>query len=60
MKNDLKTLSILGQWLAVLLFSCGIFIEIIYHADFGFLVITCGGFVFSVFTKIKCLVGGEK
>lgn len=59
-KNDLKYLSIFGQWLSLVLFALGITVEIIYHADLGFIVITCSSFIFAVFTKIKCLVGGEK
>lgn len=42
-----------GQWLAVILLFCGIYIEICYMADLGFIAVTCGACCFAVFTKIR-------
>jgi len=43
----------IGQWLGVILLSVGVGYEIVYHAEFGLIVITVGSFIFTVFTKIK-------
>lgn len=42
-----------GQWLAVLIVTAGIAIEIKYEADLGFVLITAGSLILALATKIK-------
>lgn len=43
----------IGQWLAFFTCIIGLYIEVIYEADYGFIMITFGSLLFAVMTKIK-------
>lgn len=42
-----------GQWVSGFLLIAGIFIELIYQADTGFICISVGGLAWGIFTKLK-------
>lgn len=48
-----KHLGSIGQWGAFFLCLTGLYIEIAYGADFGYICITFGSLLLAVFTKIK-------
>lgn len=48
-----KFIGNLGQWLAVVLVSAGIVIEVYYGAHIGFVFLTGGSLAFAIGTKIK-------
>lgn len=48
-----ELIGIIGQWLAVFLVTAGIGIEVGYGAHIGFVLITAGGIVLAMATKIK-------
>jgi len=48
----MKTAIIILQILCILITSTGIYIEYIYEADIGFLLITTGSFTFAITTKL--------
>lgn len=43
----------IGQWLAFFTCIIGLYIEIVYEADYGFVMITLGSLLFAAMTKIK-------
>ena len=43
----------IGQWGALIMCVIGLYIEIAYGADFGYICITFGSLLLAVFTKIK-------
>ena len=53
MKNAVTIIGNAGQWAACVAISAGIFIEILYHADIGYIAITGGSLLFAIFTKVK-------
>lgn len=53
MKNVFNVFGSIGQWLAFVLCTFGIVIEVKYMASLGFLSITIGSVLFAVFTKVK-------
>ena len=53
MKTDRELIGIIGQWLACLLVTAGIIVEVAYGAHVGFVFITAGGVVLALATKIK-------
>jgi|TARA_Y100000310_G_scaffold304926_1_gene344564 hypothetical protein len=56
MKNDkivITLLSELGQWIAVTFLGVGIWIEITYKADVGYMAVTIGSTLFALATKYK-------
>lgn len=44
---------IVGQWLAVLMVSVGLIVEVATGANLGFVIITAGSLIFAIATKIK-------
>jgi len=58
-KNVKNIIANSGQWLACVLLSLGIVIEVVMSADIGYISITVGSLVFAVFTKVK-YYGGRK
>jgi len=46
-------IGIIGQWLAVFVVTGGIGIEVAYGAHIGFVLITAGGLILTLATKIK-------
>ena len=52
-----ELIGIIGQWLAVFVVTLGIGIEVGYGANVGFVLITTGGVILTLATKIKYLRG---
>jgi len=48
-----ETIGMLGQWLACFLLIVGLIIEVVYGANIGFVLITIGGLVLALATKVK-------
>ena len=48
-----ELLGIIGQWLAVFVITGGIGIEVGYGAHIGFVLITVGGLILTLATKVK-------
>ena len=60
LKRDVKNfIANLGQWLACVLLTMGIIIEMVMRANIGYIIITFGSLVFAIFTKLK-YYGGRK
>lgn len=54
MKNNSKILvGFFGQWLSVASAAGGIAIELVLHADIGYICISAAGFILAIATKIK-------
>lgn len=53
MKNVFNVLGSIGQWVAFVVMSFGIIVEVRLGADTGFIAITVGSCLFAVFTKIR-------
>jgi len=56
-KMDRELIGIIGQWTAVFVVTLGIGIEVGYGAHIGFVLITAGGVILALATKIKYLRG---
>jgi len=54
---DRELIGIIGQWTAVFVVTLGIGIEVGYGAHIGFVLITAGGVILALATKIKYLRG---
>lgn len=50
---DRELIGIIGQWSAVFMVTFGIGIEVGYGAHLGFVLITTGGIILALATKIK-------
>lgn len=48
-----KNLLNLGQWVGAVFLAFGCGVEIAYHADIGYTLITLGSLVFVIATKLK-------
>jgi hypothetical protein len=53
-KSKKSLIGIIGQWSACLSATIGIIIELVTHADTGYICISAAGFLLAIFTKIKC------
>ena len=53
MKNANAIIGNLGQWVACCAISVGIFLEVLYRANIGYVAITGGSLLFAIFTKVK-------
>ena len=49
----MKFIGSLGQWAALFFCILGLYIEISYGADLGYLCITFGAIMLTIFTKLK-------
>ena len=52
-KENKETIGIIGQYGAGLFLVAGIVVEIIYEAHCGFILISTGGLLWGIFTKIR-------
>lgn len=50
---DRELIGIYGQWLSILMVTFGIGVEVAYGAHLGFVLITAGGVILALATKIK-------